>query len=296
VRTLAIVFLLGACGGDSETGGPVPGGGGNLENCQIFPADNWWNLDISGSPVDPNSDAYIDSMGADDPLHADYGVEYGIPFVVVDGDTPRSSVSFRYDDESDVGPYPIPDEVPIESGGDRHILMIETDECKLYEIFAAVEEDGEWSGGSGAIFDLDSNARRPDGWTSADAAGLAIFPGLVRYDEVAAGEIKHAIRMTASRTRSTYVWPASHAASDITDPDVPPMGMRVRLKADVDISDLSPEAQVVARALKKYGAILADNGSDWYLTGAPDPRWDDDAAADIRQLHGRDFEVVAPER
>jgi hypothetical protein len=288
------VLVCAACG---NGGGPTPGGGGNLGNCPIFPSDNWWNLDISQSEVDPNSDAYIASMGANDPLHADYGTIYGIPYVVVDGDTPRTTVSFDYDDESDPGPYPIPANPPIEGGGDRHIIMIETDECKLYEIFAAVDEGGgQWSAGSGAIFDLRTNARRPDGWTSADAAGLAIFPGLVRYDEVMAGEIKHAIRFTASRTRSAYVWPASHEASSITDPDVPPMGMRIRLKANVDISMLSPEAQVVARALKKYGGILADNGSDWYFTGAPDPRWDDDAAADIRQLHGRDFEVVRPEQ
>jgi len=295
VRLAIIVLLCAGCGGGGG-GPPIPGGGGSLGDCPVFPADNWWNLDISQMAVHPNSAAFIASMGADDPLHADYGSIYGIPYVVVDGDMPRSTVTFDYDDESDPGPYPIQANPPVEGGSDRHILMIEVDECKLYEIFAADDSGGSWTAGSGAIFDLRTNDRRPDGWTSADAAGLAIFPGLVRYDEVLAGEIKHAIRFTADRTRSTYVWPASHAASSITDANVPPMGTRIRLKANVDISMLSPEAQVVARALKKYGGILADNGSDWYFTGSPDPRWDDDAASDIRQLHGRDFEVVGPEQ
>ena len=300
-RIAAIVALILAvslaCGRPATTSAQAP----QLGGCTILPANNVWNTAVDTLPVDKNSAAYIANISSTkSTLHPDfssvYGGNYGIPYNIVPSGQPKLNVAFDYDSESDPGPYPIPANPPVEGGSDRHILMIEVDECKLYEIFAADDSGGSWTAGSGAIFDLRTNERRPDGWTSADAAGLAIFPGLVRYDEVLAGEIKHAIRFTADRTRSTYVWPASHAASSITDANVPPMGTRIRLKANVDISMLSPEAQVVARALKKYGGILADNGSDWYFTGSPDPRWDDDAASDIRQLHGRDFEVVGPEQ
>jgi hypothetical protein len=296
--SVVLAVLLGSCGGGGGTVTPDGGGpgGGNLGNCPIFPADNWWNRDISGAAIDPSSDAYIASMGRDTALHADYGADFGIPFVAVTGNTSRSAVSFSQDDESDSGPYPIPANPPVEGGDDAHILMIETDECKLYELYAVRQSGSQWSAYSGAIFDLRSNARRTDGYTSADAAGLAIFPGLVRYDEVASGEIRHAIRFTATRTRDAYVWPASHSASAITDPNVPPMGIRVRLKPETDITALSPEAQVVARALKKYGAILADNGSNWFFSGAPDPRWDDDDLHALGRVTGADFEVVDTSR
>ncbi|MDX2120559.1 MAG: hypothetical protein SF070_05760, partial [Gemmatimonadota bacterium] len=195
------------------------------------------------------------------------------------------------------GPYPIPGNAPIEGGknssGDRHVLVVDRDNWMLYELFAASKKGSGWKAGSGAVFDLSSNVLRPAGWTSADAAGLPIFPGLVRYDEVVElGEIRHALRFTASRTRRAYVPPARHYASDLTDPDLPPMGMRVRLKAGFDQAGYPPQAQVILTGLKTYGMILADNGSDWYLSGAPDARWDDDQLNALKQLRGADFEVV----
>jgi len=267
-----------------------------------FPDDNPWNQDVSNLPVDPNSDTLIASVGLTTGLHPDFGTVYegapiGIPYVVVSGDQAKKSVSFDYDDESDPGPYPIPNDPPIEGGndssGDRHILMIDRDSWKLYELFYAHSSGGSWSAGSGAIFDLNSNDLRPAGWTSADAAGLPIFPGLVRYDEVIEqGEIRHALRFTARTTRRAYVYPARHYASSNTSASLPPMGMRVRLKASVDISGYPEPVQVVLRALKKYGMFLADNGSNWYISGAPDSRWDDDQLSRIRSIQGKDFEVV----
>jgi hypothetical protein len=207
------------------------------------------------------------------------------------------SVIFDYDNESDPGPYPIPTDAPIEGGpgsdGDRHVLVVDRDACTLYELFYAwPQPDGSWQAGSGAVFDLSSHALRPDGWTSADAAGLPILPGLVRYDEVAAGEIHHALRFTAPQTRRAYVWPARHYASDLTHTQYPPMGQRFRLKAGFDISGFSPHAQIILRALQKYGMILADNGSAWYISGAPDERWDNDVLHELHQVHGSDFEAV----
>jgi hypothetical protein len=203
------------------------------------------------------------------------------------------NVTFEYDDESDHEPYPIPPNPPIEAGGDRHILIVQQGSCKLYELFAAEQQpNGSWHAGAGAIFDLRSNALRPDTWTSADAAGLPILPGLARRDEVLAGEINHALRFTAERTRSSYIWPARHEASDITDLNVPPMGQRFRLKASFDISGYPAYAQVILRALKKYGMILADNGSNWYVSGANDTGWDDDALNELKNLRGSDFEAV----
>ncbi|MCD6291496.1 MAG: cellulase family glycosylhydrolase, partial [Anaerolineae bacterium] len=198
---------------------------------------------------------------------------------------------------SDPGPYPIPPDAPIEGGrgsdGDRHVLIVDRDHCMLYELYDAwPQPDGSWHAGSGAIFDLNSNALRPAGWTSADAAGLPILPGLVRYDEVAAGEIRHAIRFTAPRTRKAYVWPARHYASDLTAGRYPPMGQRFRLRADFDISGFSPQAQVILQALKRYGMILADNGRAWFISGAPDDRWDNDVLHELHQVHGTDFEAV----
>lgn len=271
---------------------------------RMFPADNPWNRDISSEPVDPASDVLIATCGANAQLHPDFGTTWdggpiGIPFVVVRGSQPRVPVTFDYDDESDPGPYPIPPDAPIEGGassnGDRHVLVVDADNWKLYELFDAHPVNGgaRWTAGSGAIFDLSSNALRPAGWTSADAAGLPILPGLVRYDEVIEQkEIRHALRFTCPTTRRAYVSPARHYASSRTDAAQPPMGMRVRLKASVDISGFPASAQVILRAMKTYGMFLADNGSSFYVSGTHDMRWNDEELGAMKRLHGRDFEVV----
>ncbi|MBI1827127.1 MAG: hypothetical protein HYR83_12175 [Planctomycetes bacterium] len=290
-------------GTGSGTGGGSTGTPTELSTLQVFPADNPWNQDISSLPVHPNSRAFLESMGLDTGLHPDFGTVWdgapiGIPFVTVRGDQPRVPVSFYYGDESDPGPYPIPPDAPIEGGansdGDRHVLVVDLDNKMLYEMFDAhPQSDGSWDGGSGAVFDLTSNSLRPAGWTSADAAGLPIFPGLVRYDEVVEkGEITHAIRFTVQHTREAYISPARHYASSNTDLNVPPMGLRVRLRANFDISSFSPHLQVILRAMQKYGMFVADNGSNWYISGAHDPRWDDEELHDINRVHGSDFEVV----
>jgi hypothetical protein len=311
---LLATVLTGGCGGSLEGSSganepnpppePPAGLGPNapLNGRRPFPDDNPWNTPIDRAPVDPNSDRLIASIGLTTHLHPDFGANwnggpFGIPYVVVDSTTPLVPVSFDYDDESDPGPYPIPRGAPIEGGtsasGDRHVLVIDRDRWMLYELFDAWPEGNGWHAGSGAIFDLSSNALRPAGWTSADAAGLAVFPGLVRYDEVVEqGEIRHALRFTASRTRRAYVAPARHWASSDTSSARPPMGMRVRLKAGFDISGYPPSARVILQALKTYGMILADNGSNWYVSGAPDPRWDDGELNTLKQLTGADFEVV----
>jgi hypothetical protein len=270
----------------------------------FFPRDNPWNQDISTSPVDPNSAALIASIGVDRGLHPDFGTVWegepnGIPYVVVDSSQPKVPVSFEYADESDPGPYPIPPDAPIEGGsnssGDRHVLVVDRDASLLYELFAAYPDGGgtSWHAGSGAIFDLTSNDLRPATWTSADAAGLPILPGLVRYDEVVEqGAIQHALRFTTRRTRRAFVPPARHYASRLTDPNLPPMGMRVRLRAGFDVGPFPSSVQVVLNALKTYGMFVADNGSDWFVSGAPDPRWNDDELSTLRRVTGRNFEVV----
>jgi hypothetical protein len=275
-----------------------------IAGCAILPADNIWNARVDGLPVDPRSAAYVASIGADRPVHPDFGsglyngAPIGIPYVTVPGDQARVPVSFTYADESDPGPYPVPVDAPIEGGpssdGDRHILVVDRDDCVLYELYAAYPNgDGTWRAGSGAIFDLGSNALRPDTWTSADAAGLPILPGLVRHDEVAAGEIRHAVRFTVPRTRRAYVWPGRHHASALADASLPPMGQRFRLKASFDVSGFSPPVQVILRALQRYGMILADNGSAWFISGAPDDGWDNDMlVGELRRVHGGDFEAV----
>lgn len=279
------------------------GPGSSIANCPSFPADNFWHADVSALPPHPNSAAYIASIGESAGLKADFGSglwdggPIGIPFVAVNSAQPKVPVSFEYDDESDPGPYPIPANPPIEGGpqadGDRHILMIDTDTCWLYELFAAYPANhGAWTAGSGAIFNLHSNAMRPAGWTSADAAGLPIFPGLVRYDEVAAGVINHAIRITVPRTQKAYVWPARHFASSRTDTNLPPMGLWLRLRADFDTSGFSRDARIILEALKKHGAIVSDNGSAWYMSGAPDERWNNDVLQTLRRVPGGAFEAV----
>jgi hypothetical protein len=268
---------------------------------QLFPANNPWNTDISAYPLHPLSSNFIASIGSLGSLHPDFGTVWngapnGIPYIVVPGNQPGVPVSFDYADESDPGPYPVPADAPIEGGvastGDRHVLILDAAHLKLYELYDAHNLGNSWHAGSGAVFDLTSNLLRPEGWTSADAAGLPILPGLVRYDEVAAGVINHALRFTVSSTQRAYIHPATHYASSNTNPNHPPMGLRLRLKAGYDISGFPASVQVILRALKKYGMIVADNGSSWYISGAPDPRWSDDELRTLGQVPGSAFEAV----
>jgi hypothetical protein len=305
IDTTFIGNVLSAGAGSQTTSVVAFGNGsGALDGRQLFPADNAWNTDIAAQPVDPNSAALIASCGATSPLHPDFGTVYdgapnGIPYVVVHGTQPLVPVSFGYADQSDPGPYPIPSYAPIEGGpsgtGDRHVLVVDVDHWMLYEMWDATPVDGgtSWTAGSGAVFNLASDSLRPAGWTSADAAGLPILPGLVRYDEVVLhGSIAHALRFTCPTTREGYVAPARHYASSDTSSSLPPMGMRVRLKASVDISGFPPHVQVILRALQTYGMFVADNGSAFFVSGAPDPRWNDSELHTMTQLQGSDFEVV----
>lgn len=276
----------------------------DLGGARLMPADDEWNRDVSQDDVDPLSDAIIASIGAEKGLHEDFGVVWqgqpgGIPYTVVGGDQPKVPVTFDYADESDPGPYPIPPDAPIEGGpqseGDRHVLVLDKDNWRLYELFHAFPLDGgrAWKAGSGAIFDLRSPTPRPAGWTSADAAGLPILPGLARYDEICgAKKLTHALRFTARKSRRAYVPPARHFASRHQDENLPPMGMRVRLKAGFDTSRFSGAARVILEGLKTHGMILADNGGDWFISGAPDERWNHEELLPIRQVKGRDLEVV----
>lgn len=263
-------------------------------NCKIFPDTNVWNKEITHLPVHRNSAALIRSIGIEEELHPDFGfnLTYGIPYNVVNGSLRQVRVRFYYDDESDVGPYPIPERPKRESGSDHHILIVDRDSCKLYEIYDANHVNGQWNAGSGAIWNLHSNLLRHNNWTSADAAGLPILPGLVRYDEVLRGLIDHAIRFTAPRTRNTHIYPARHHAGESNDPALPPMGLRVRLKGSVNISGFSPHNQVILTALKKYGMILADNGSPWFITGVSDKRWNEEDLNELKQIRGNSFEAV----
>ena len=267
----------------------------------MFPADNPWNTEISGAPLRSDSSqiiAAIQSSGGTR-LHPDFGENpnYGIPYVVVPASQPIVPIVYDpYGDESDPGPFPIPLDAPVEGGagstGDRHVLVVQSGSCRLFELFAASRSGQGWSAASGARFDLSSNDLRPLGWTSADAAGLPILPGLVRYDEVAAGEIRHAIRVTFSRTRRGYILPATHFASSSTDPTLPPMGLRLRLKASFDVTSLSGQARTIAVAMQRYGLIVADNGSNWFFQGAPSAGWDDDDLGQLKSISGAEFEVV----
>jgi hypothetical protein len=296
----AVVSLLAAVAGAAAAVPASP----TIAGCPVFPATSVWNRPVDTLPAAKDSATLIRSIGLDAPLHPDFGSglydggRIGIPYVVVSGArTPKVKPRFEYADESDPGPYPIPASVPIEGdprpdGGDRHALIVDKDTCTLYELYALQKTAGGWTAGSGAVWNLRSNRLRPDGWTSADAAGLPILPGLARYDEDAAGTIDHALRFTAPQTRRAYVYPARHFASSSTDPALPPMGLRVRLKASVDIDGFPPQARVILAALKRYGMILADNGSPWYVSGAPDPRWSNDQLHTLTRLTGADFEVV----
>ena len=277
--------------------------GGSLAGRRPFPADNAWNTDIMAAPADPQSSTLIASCGLRN-LHPDFGTTYngapnGIPYVLVHAGQATVPVTFDYAGESDPGPYPIPPDAPIEGGpsstGDRHVLVVDVDAWKLYELFDAQPINGgaSWHAGSGAVFDLNSDALRPAGWTSADAAGLPIFPGLVRYDEAAiAHDIEHALRFTCPETRKAYVSPARHYASNDTSSALPPMGMRVRLKASFDTTGFSPTVRAILRAMMHYGMLVADNGSGWFVSGAPDPRWDDADLATLSRVPSTAFEVV----
>lgn len=267
-------------------------------SCPILPASNALNKDISHAPVDPNSASYIDNIGAEVHLHADFGTppSYGIPYAVVGPHQPKVPIHFtEYGEESNPGPYPIPPSAPVEGAGeegDRHVLVLQEGTCKLYELYAAQRKGPGWDAGSGAVFNLRSNALRPEGWTSADAAGLPIFPLLVRYPEVRAGRIGHALRVTVQRTQRGYIHPATHLASNSSDPSLPPMGLRLRLKASFSLAGYHGEALVVLRALERYGLIVADNGSSWYITGAPDPRWNNEDLDQLKRVPGSAFEAV----
>ena len=266
--------------------------------CGIFPASNPWNERVDSLPVASDSAAIVGAIGAGATMHADFGsglwdgAPIGIPVTVVSKSQPKVPVAFDYADESDRGPYPIPGKVKIEGGGDRHAIIVDRDSCKLYELYALQHGAKGWTAGSGAIWSLGSNRLRPAGWTSADAAGLPILPGLARYDDLVTGGIRHALRFTVERSRRAYVWPARHYASDATDPSLPPMGLRLRLKAGFDTGGFPPQARAVLLALKRYGMIVADNGSSWYVSGAPDPRWSNDDLHTLGRVHGSDFEVV----
>lgn len=302
VAVTAVALLAGAC---LTTPARRPGGTGRLNGplggCPVFPPDNPWNTDVSQYPVHPNSANYVANILANGPdfLHADFGGggAYGIPYVTVKGTKPLVPVKFTaYGDESDPGPYRTPLGAPIEGGpasdGDRHVLSIDRDHCILYELFYAFAKRDHWNAASGARWDLRSNALRPPTWTSADAAGLPIFPGLVRYDEVAAGEIRHALRFTVNATQRGYVLPARHWASSSTDPNRPPMGLRLRLKTSYDVSGFTGQSRVVLEALKRYGMIVADNGSNWFITGAADARFSDSDLNQLKTVPGAAFEVV----
>jgi hypothetical protein len=262
--------------------------------CPVFPADNAWNRNVSHARVDPRSDAYVRSIGLDDHLHPDFGSgkygNYGIPVTVVSRTQKRVPIHYTaYGDESDKGPFPIPLGARVEGGGDRHVIVVQKGTCRLFELYNARRSGNGWAADSGARYDLRSNRKRPAGWTSADAAGLPIFPGLARP-----GPIRHALRFTVSRTRRAYVAPARHQAGSTDDPNVPPMGQRFRLKASYSLSAFHGQARVILAALKRYGMILADNGSDWFITGAPSPKWNDEALNAIKRVQGSDLEVVAP--
>jgi hypothetical protein len=298
IQSVLLVFAFGLLTGESAQGAPT------LSGCPVLPANNVWNAPIDTMPVDPNSNLYISAIGVNTGVHPDFGSgewgggPIGIPYNIVPGTQPMVPISFYYADESEPGPYPIPPDPLIEGGsqatGDRHVLLLDRDRCMLYEAWSTYPQgDGSWKAGSGAVFNLWSNALRPSTWTSSDAAGLPVLPGLVRYDEVGAGEINHAIRFTAPHTRNEFIWPARHCASSLTDKKYPPMGQRFRLKAGFNIAGFAPEVQVILKALKKYGMILADNGSSWFISGVPDGRWNNDILVNqLKLVKGSDFEAI----
>jgi hypothetical protein len=299
MRLALCVTLAAALLAPSAFAAPLP----QAPGCPVFPASNVWNKRVDKLPRQRRSAAIVRAIGANLNVHADFGSglwdggPIGIPVTVVDSSQPTFAVNFHYDEESDPGPYPIPSNVKIEGGpdadGDRHAIIVERDSCTLYELF---DLHPAWDAGSGAIWNLRSNRLRPRGWTSADAAGLPILPGLARYDEVARGVIDHALRFTVRRSRRAYVYPARHFASSSTNRNLPPMGLRLRLRANFPAARYPRQARVILRALKRYGMIVADNGSSWYISGAPDPRWDNDQLRTLHRVKGSDFRVVSTAR
>jgi hypothetical protein len=294
-RSAAVLVVIGlACLGGAAQALRVP----SAPSCPVFPASNAWNKRVDKLPVAQNTTAIIGSIGAGTGLHADFGSglwegsPIGIPFDVVSRSTPRARVTFEYDDESDHVGYPIPKGVHVEGGSDHHALLLDKSACRLYELGGLERRQGRWHAWAGATWSLRSNRVRPAGWTSADAAGLPIFPGLARYDEVRRGVIDHALRFTVQRTRRAYVYPARHYASNLTSSNLPPMGLRVRLKASFDVRSFPRQARIVLVALKRYGMIVADNGADWYITGAPNRSWSNDQLHTLARVKGSDFEVV----
>jgi hypothetical protein len=292
VRVLAVVLLVALPGSAAALRLP------SAPRCAVFPRSSPWNRRVDRLPVAANSATLIHSIGLDTGLHADFGSgtwdggPIGIPFDVVSRKTPRAKVSFEYADESDRVGYPIPQRVHIEYGSDHHALLVDRDACRLYELGGLTRTGDRWHGWAGAVWNLRSNRLRPAGWTSADAAGLPIFPGLARWDEVKRGVIDHALRFTAARTRREFIYPARHYASSSNDPALPPMGLRVRLKASFDVRRFPRQARVVLIALKHYGMLLADNGSNWYISGAPSPGWSNDQLHTLGRVKGSAFEVV----
>ena len=302
---LGVAVSVAAAACTPAPSGPQPGAAGSppvVGGCRVFPSDNAWNTDISRAPVHPRSARYVANINSDGPtkLHADFGGggAYGIPFVTVARTQQRLPIVYTaYGDESDPGPFPIPRDAPIEGGrssdGDRHVIVLQRGTCRLYELYRAFWRRDHWEADSGATWNLSSNRLRPLGWTSADAAGLPILPGLVRYGEVASGEVRHAIRFTVRRTQRGYILPATHFASSSTDANRPPMGLRLRLKRSFDLSRYHGQALVILRALKRHGMIVADNGENWFLTGASDPRWDDEDLDQLKTVPGSAFEAVS---
>jgi hypothetical protein len=297
MKRLVVLVAALALSGSSAHALRLPG----APRCMIFPKTNAWNMRVDTLPVAANSAAIIQSIGAGVGLHADFGSglwdggAIGIPFDVVTKKTPRTTkITFEYSDESDHVGYPISKNVHIESGSDHHALLLDKDACRLYELGGLARSGGGWTAWAGATWNLRSNKLRPADWTSSDAAGLPIFPGLARYDEVARGVIDHALRFTVQRSRRAYVYPARHYASSLTDPNLPPMGLRVRLKASFDISGFPRQSRIVLTALKRYGMMVADNGANWYITGAPNAKWSNDDLHSLGQVKGSDFEVIDP--
>jgi hypothetical protein len=303
----AAVVLVGASTAATlvaTTGASAAGarraGAPNEFGCPILPAEDPLNQEIADAPVSPNSASYIASIGLSAHLHPDFGTEpsYGIPYTVVGPEQPKVPIKFtEFGSESNPGPYPVPRNAPIEGAGknghgDKHVLVVQEGSCMLYEMYKAKRRGKGWTAASGAVFNLRSDALRPEGWTSADAAGLPIFPLLVRYPEVAAGQIDHALRVTVPETQRGYIHPATHFASSSSNPELPPMGLRLRLKATYSLAGFHGESLVILEALKRYGLIVADNGSPWFITGAPDPRWNDEDLEQIKQVPGSEFEAV----
>jgi hypothetical protein len=304
-RATAVLAAAGALAGLATltlaAGGPTAGlavsRGPVIGGCPVFPASNAWNRDVTHDPVDPRSNAYVASINSHGRqfLHADFGGggHYGIPYGVVSRSQPRVPIHFTdYGSESDRGPYPIPPGARVEEGSDRHVLVAQRGTCRLFELFNAHRAGRGWNAGSGAVFDLRSNRLRREGFTSADAAGLSIIAGLARYDEVRAGAIRHALRFTVSQSQGGYIHPATHRASRRTDANLPPMGLRLRLKASYPIGRFHGQARVIVTALKRYGMLVADNGSDWFITGGSDRRWNDGDLNQLKGVPGNGFEVV----